>query len=298
MLTSDTKRLAYTVLACVIVLFTVWGISRLIRASHRPEKASTLHTINYTRMICDNAYQTDVRHEKDTPYIDIHLSQGCFSGFVALPDAWTNWQEQFRGNDGSDWMAEWYEGWINPRGPFSQAQVNAEQMPGYQVTKKLVRFEGKGTLRIYRLTENPTAASSSSMAPKDADIIPAKLIEPTSGQDKDVLMELAGCAHDGNTIQCTGYLTNATDAPNDVSLRDSSAVDDEGNSFDVYVFGGGLRYSQGDADERILPTVKTKFIATIADAHQNVKSVSLRLSMSCSDPYRYVHPVFTNIPVQ
>jgi hypothetical protein len=115
---------------------------------------------NYREIICDTAYQSEVSYAKrNPPYIDISLHEGCFSGYVTVPDAWQMFRIQMLGENPEDWVADWSTGVQRPWGPVSGNDLNAERMrPDNMTLGKRVRFQGHGTLRIYRLTgdENPT----------------------------------------------------------------------------------------------------------------------------------------------
>lgn len=150
---EDAKRLvnagAIGVIILIVIVATVFFIRRARpTASHTPAAP-----LNYTRNICDDAYQSEHDYSRvNPPYFDIPLRDGCFSGFYHLPEKWQTWQLQFRQGQQGVWVSEWYAGWMNPAGPFGQAQVDAAVLPAGTVPSRQVRFEGKGILRIYRVT--------------------------------------------------------------------------------------------------------------------------------------------------
>lgn len=155
------KNLAATAILAVVSISLVVFIALIVKdafqLSSAPAPALTTASHlswRYTSRICDDASQTeDHRAENlNPPYIDITLREVCFGGFVAIPDAWTTWQTQLLHNDSSDWVAEWYRGWTSPAGPFSHAEVDAGRNTFNALPSKFLRLEGKGTLRIYRVT--------------------------------------------------------------------------------------------------------------------------------------------------
>lgn len=122
---------------------------------------------------------------------------------------------------------------------------------------------------------------------------------PTSGANPDYTMQVDECHRAGDQILCSGKITNNTDAPTNTYLRDSSAVDDEGNSFFVGSFlGVGIGFPGFGTEERIMPNTPTKFILTVNDAHRNVKTINLQIAVDWTGGARYGSLIFQGIPVQ
>jgi hypothetical protein len=124
-------------------------------------------------------------------------------------------------------------------------------------------------------------------------------ILPTSGANPDYTMQVDECHRAGDQILCSGKITNNTDAPTNTYLRDSTAVDDEGNSFFVGSFlGVGIGFPGFGTEERIMPNIPTKFVLTVNDAHRNVKTINLQIAVDWTGGARYGSLIFQGIPVQ
>ncbi len=125
-------------------------------------------------------------------------------------------------------------------------------------------------------------------------------ISPTSSADPNYPTTIDECHRTGDNIRCSGRITNYTDAPTTIYLCDSTAVDDEGNSFFIGSFMGVDVHFAGFGDEeRIMPNVPTKFIVIIPDPHRNVKAVNIQLAINtCSAEPPIQTLIFTKVPVQ
>jgi hypothetical protein len=272
-------------------------LSHLQKAAHSndAQNPQAVSVKGYTRMICDNAYESERHYEKQNPpYIDIPLTDKCFSGFIGIPKKWKSWQTQMKGSNAGDWAAEWYNGWNNPAGPFTAAQINSGRINFNNVSYE-ARFQGKGTLRMYRITGDtrPTSpgTSSAEMEETGPDTPP---ILPTSGGNEGYSFVMERCARSGEAIKCWGYATNKTDATSDLHFKDSHAVDDEGHSFFVGIIGGGFHFAN-DIHEKLSPGTKTRFFVKVPDPHMNVKKLTLQLNTEVAG--NYDHFVF-DVPVQ
>jgi hypothetical protein len=127
--------------------------------------------------------------------------------------------------------------------------------------------------------------------------------KPSGGDPDGYAFVIQQCYRSHGKIECWGNVTNRTDAPTEFVLRYSTAVDDEGNSIFSGTFGGGFSFpganSMYGSSERLLPSVPTKFIMTINDAHQNVRTIHLDVHVQWEgSPGRYDELVFEGIPVQ
>lgn len=267
---ADTKRLIRLGAVCVAVLLVAGATILFVwRAPHIAGRATASPLpINYTRNICDDAYETEKNYAKvNPPYIDVPLQDGCFSGFIHLPEKWNSWQVQFR--PGGVWMAEWYGGWNNPAGPFTADQVSAAQLPGGTMPSREVRYQGKGTLRIYRLTgdmSNTTAPGDLARAQPAAPAHDPAPTLPDLGASKDYRFVLEQCSRSGEKIECWGYMTNETDTTANVWLHQMRATDDEGHLFAAESLRTNL------SDEKLLPGVKVRWTAVFPDGHMNASA--------------------------
>src|SRR5579863_3961625 len=111
----------FGLLAAVIGLaFCVnWGMDRVFP------------TRSYTQRVCTDAYKYDTQYESNVPYVDVPLTEGCFSGVILVPVRWKTWQIQFMGKpDRTHWVSVWYGGMPTPAGPFLERQVKAGMTGG------------------------------------------------------------------------------------------------------------------------------------------------------------------------
>lgn len=315
---ATIKRIVNVSAVLIGVIVLLWLLNVAIRhvASGSGQAAAPSTAGNFSRLVCDDAYQTEdhSQESRNPPYVDMRLREGCFSGFISLPKTWTNWQEQFIGSAPDDWVSYWYKGLSAPYGPYSEAQVNSETINIGTVPFPALRVEGHGVIRFYRITTQSYSDASTpppsrplgerhSAQPEAGQSAPPKeqpvhLTAPTSRQDSDFPMMLGTCHRLSDRIECWGFVKNTTDAPSLVYLMDSTAVDDEGRSFFLgSAFGANIRFDQGDM-ERLMPNVNTRFVVDVPDPHENVKSVNLQLNTEWGTPERHAHAIFENIPVQ
>ncbi len=135
-------------------------------------------------------------------------------------------------------------------------------------------------------------------APVDADVKPALQltpIAPSSGAPDSLSFTLQQCRHAGEQILCYGTVKNNAEIAQSVQLEDSKAVDDQGRSFTVYLFGGGFSFDTG-SHEKLNPGIPVRFSVKIADPYPRVKTVNLDLRVSMGRTYYPM--VFKDVPVQ
>jgi hypothetical protein len=148
---QKTNPAVYIVGICLIVVLVIFGIAKLAPPlSDRQAAEQIPPSYNYSINFCDDAYETEKHHPEDIPYFDETLRDGCFSGFVTIPDRWASWRVQFLGNNHSDWMAWWYQGASTPVGPASYMQVMTSRQDAQNVSRAL-RLQGKGKIRFYKI---------------------------------------------------------------------------------------------------------------------------------------------------
>jgi hypothetical protein len=130
---------------------------------------------------------------------------------------------------------------------------------------------------------------------KTRSLTPTNPTSDTSGLGYTLVLEQ--CYRAGESIRCWGLMTNTTDAAERPRLWEATAFDDEGNSVNVPY--GGLSFSNGADEQRILPSVPTKVFIRIDDPHVSAKTLALDLHLQWQDEgARNEHLVFKGIPVQ
>jgi hypothetical protein len=248
---------------------------------------------SYTQRVCQDAYRYDTRYETDVSYVDVPLTEGCFSGTVLLPAQWKTWNLQFTGSsDRAHWMSVWYGGMPAPAGPFLESQVNAGMTAG---PRRDMRFQGKGTLRLSRLTEDPEIVVKQLIAKAEQqDESPSTgLTDPTVVADSEFSMQLAGCHRQGDAIGCWGYVKNRTHVPGTVDLCDSIVVDDQGRSFSIGT-DGGIRFAKG-LGETLMPGMSARFFIRIPDPNRKVSTLHLDLPLLIAGENRTIHYIFGDV---
>jgi hypothetical protein len=125
---------------------------------------------------------------------------------------------------------------------------------------------------------------------------------PYSGENPNFTVLMDECHRGGDLILCTGKITDNTDAPTRTQLRDSTAVDDEGNAIFVGSFGGGVSFVGANSMygnmQRLMPGVPTKFRVTIDDPHRNVRFMNLQLVFDWTSNSELDTLLFKKLPVQ
>ena len=253
--------------------------------------------------ICENAWGGGSDHRNDNvEYFDVKLRPGCWSQFIYLPKSWQNWYHEPVGDTNGWWVSLWYSGKPEGSGPYEAGNISTVD---FRNVPPILRLQGNGTIRFYSnvAPENATPAQSQSAAEertvKTYHLTPTS---PTSGEPDGYTFVIEDCYRSGEQIKCEGKATNKTDATTPLSLYDSHAVDDEGNSIGIWTTGGQFMFPGANAiyggRERLLPGVPTKFLVTIDDPHRNVKTINLELSTHWSEDNRSDKLVFEGVPVQ
>jgi len=304
------------VLFSILLAFFIVAFIHVFKNDRSTQTAVTAPSGNFSRMICDNAYQTEMHYDNDNPpFIDFKLKEGCFSGFITMPKAWRSWQGQMLDNDPTDWEALWASGVQEPYGPWSATQINSGKIQNVSMPEKKMRLEGKGTVRFYPTvndanttppaeSERPANGSAKRVAGTEAAVpaaplppqLPRHHIPPAKGANPEYDIFIEQCVHNGERIDCWGLVTNKiADESVGLSLADSDAVDDMGNSSRSEIDYGphpGPFMPQKD----LIPGRPTKFFIKVYDAHIGVKSLAFNITTRWrgSDNKYY----FPDVPVE
>lgn len=123
-------------------------------------------------------------------------------------------------------------------------------------------------------------------------------ILPTEGGSNDLSLMINECHHSGDSIICTGMITNNTDAPTQTGLYGCNATDDEGNTFSLGSVVGTFYFPGVGGQFRLMPGVPTKVMVDVPDPHRNVKAINLQLYVDWDGNPSHLSPVFKGIPVQ
>jgi hypothetical protein len=276
-------------------------ISHFTPHSSSPAFSST----KYQRRFCDEDKVLDFSKKKMSR-IAIPLTEGCYGPRVILPESWQTFEPQKSQNPG-DYISVWCNGHPNP-GPLIPYYTAGTGMENgcFASTDRSANFyiQGHGTLTLIatqarfgsRLDDSERSESALVSVASPLKIDP---IKPESGGDSDFNFLLDECHRSSDQIRCSGKITNLTDAPTHTYLRDSTAVDDEGNSFFVGTFGGGLTFGSGFGDNtRLMPDVPTRFEIHVNDAHRNVKTINLQINVDWTGRSRYDTLAFQGVTVQ
>jgi hypothetical protein len=100
---------------------------------------------NYNpHLICEDAFEEkeDHRKERVTNFI-VTMREGCFGGFVLIPEIWHQWAIQPSGGEKDWWIAFWFEG--EPRGTAAFRANDKYNFPN----KLPARIQGQGRARFY-----------------------------------------------------------------------------------------------------------------------------------------------------
>ena len=152
-------------------------------------------------------------------------------------------------------------------------------------------------------TKPPQVETHSSPAEEPPTQVPPKPtwkitpISPSSGLPSDVSMTMQQCHHDGDTIQCSGFISISTDIATEECFTNSGATDDLGHQFNINpLFSGGGRAST------LIPMTKYRFEIDVADPHPAVQNINFIIPFhaNCNKLYsgRQSEIIFTNVPVQ
>lgn len=143
----------------VLIGIVIYGVVRFWRwAQKQQPPPATLSAYHYSPLLCEDAFETEKFYENPSynlTHIDITLKDGCFGGTVTLPQqSWRLWAMQLLHNDRSSWVAFWWEGRPNPEIPDGLVEFNQKATASaLENFPKRFRLQGKGTLRIYRVSE-------------------------------------------------------------------------------------------------------------------------------------------------
>jgi hypothetical protein len=125
-------------------------------------------------------------------------------------------------------------------------------------------------------------------------------IEPSSGLSSDASMTIQQCRHDGDSVQCWGYVSISTDIPTQECFHWSDATDDLGNVFRQW---SSPQFSGDGQINTLIPNTRYRFELVVADPHPAVQTMSFiiyfvsncnRIGVRSQENY----VVFTNVPVQ
>lgn len=159
------------------------------------------------------------------------------------------------------------------------------------------------------VTENIVTAGEtkpSSETPPGLHVTPRResIYYPTSSGDKGGFQpDIRWCRFKtANIIQCKGYATNKEATLETLTLRDSQATDDQGNTAFIGIgIGNQFRFSEngecghGGWDARLITDAPTAFCVEFPDSDPHVQSVSLALYFYWQRDYP--HYTWSNIPV-
>jgi hypothetical protein len=114
--------------------------------------ATTSARANYGPQVCDNAFHSDIHHEKDVlDHFTVDLGEGCFSGFVYLPPYWAaGWFHQPTGDTNNWWVAYWFANYPSPNGPYGpNDKYSFDNHP------LVFRLQGHGKILFYTSVVKP-----------------------------------------------------------------------------------------------------------------------------------------------
>ena len=291
-----------TLFVFLCIFLAAIALVRVIRSSN-PGTVPNSRSIanNYQRRFCDDRKTIDYGN-KNPEKLVLPLHDGCYGDRIVLPVAWLTFEPSLSSNPG-DYASVWCDEEPNPRRTVAYTGDMHGTMNDCPAGRASAKFslEGNGTLTLVRTQTNQNVnIRAKEEIPETSYKVSPTL--PTSGGDPDFSMVINECHRSGDQVRCLGMVTNNTDAPRSTDLHDSSAVDDEGNSFFIATFGGGISFA-GDAATgglraRLMPSVPTKFSVTISDAHRNVKAINLQISVDWLGNASIATLIFEGIPVQ
>lgn len=290
----------------------VFGLALLIlRRVTKHEKH--YNNFNSTRLICDDSYLTTANYEdKNPPFIDFLLHEGCFTGWITLPRNWESWQSQFLQHQTNTWVMEWWDGWQDPIGSFNNDQFTTALSPT-QVPSKHVRLQGNGVIRFYRTgmarnepdtppiaferaavrTEAPGQQAPDSPSNRAKPPPPLLHRQPVEGVQDKILLTIELCERvSPQSIECWGYVSNLHDESSNVSLYRADVVDGKGNSFNLST-NGQFYFSTGHSFN-IPAGSSVKYTLKIPDEDQDTQTFTLYLDVSNPRDLEYT---FRDVPV-
>lgn len=279
-----------------LIAAVIWKYSTSEPALKGPTLQAATLPATYQRRLCDDRKVIDFSG-KNPEKLVFPLHEGCYGDRIVLPLAWQNFEVALSGNPG-DFMSVWCDQEPNPRRLVIYPGATDGTLTDCPAGRANAAFslEGKGKLTLVRTKNKETAIPEEPQGPK------MDPIAPSSGADPEESLVVDECHRAGDQVRCSAKITNNTDAPRNTYLRDSSAVDDEGNSFFIGSFGGGISFASeagfGGVNQRLMPGVPTKFYVTVNDAHRNVKKINLQISADWTGGARYATLIFNDVPVQ
>jgi hypothetical protein len=279
-------------------------------SSQAPPSAQ-LQIAGYDQRFCEDTSLTD--HSASNPEeITVQLRDGCFGNHTKLPRAWNTWFVQ-KSRHPDDWAAVWCEGSALPSPPYPYTEGMGTSFNQCRDQREFF-LEGRGTITFRRTSVNPESAAqangaaSASRSPsgqevRDAEGESAKKytitpMSPEGGNPPDYTFLLKQCYRASEKITCWGLITLTSDAPRHTTFYDSRAIDDEGNSISIGTFGGNFTFEGSGDQQKLLPGVPAKFVITVPDPHQNVKSITLDLNVHGGEENRSDQLIFKDVPVQ
>jgi len=292
------QRGFFTSLCVVLVIIAAF---RACGHTSQSTKAVTPPPTNYEQRFCDTGELHDYSN-KNPEHITVTLGQGCFGDHTKLPLAWDQYFIQ-KSQQSGDWAAVWCEGHPLPGEPrpyYEDMGTTFANCREQHAKSDEFFLQGKGTITFRRTSVHPEFVAKAQEEETQASY---KLTPtgPTSGDPHGYSFTIEQCYRSGEKIECWGKAVNKTDAPTTLGLNDSNAVDDEGNSISVGLFGGGFMFPNTNVPNgwgaHLLPDVPTKFTVTIPDPHQNVKAINLELRVQWG-PGGVDTLIYKDIPVQ
>jgi hypothetical protein len=245
---------------CVGVLLLSIGIVQLgLQSLSGPEPARP--AITYDALaICTDAVEQEAHGDNDhhaeaVDYVDIKLRDGCFSGFVRLPDGWQSWRVGFVSSEPDRHVGYWYFGWEKSKGPYGP-NGHEEDDPAfehpphgpYDPWHVAFRLQGTGTLRFIETSGTGFVAghpAQSAPPPKSADTdTPPKPAEPaeqahestkvgTTEQLNQVDFTFKACVLSADTVSCTFNVTNRGQQQQTCISGSSRMIDSDGAEYRI-----------------------------------------------------------------
>ena len=89
------------------------GVGALFLFFHaKRSPTASLAAANFGGLLCDDAWQNELDYSGKTgmDHFILNLREGCFSGWVTLPDYWQGWSMQHAPGTKAEWIALWPSG--------------------------------------------------------------------------------------------------------------------------------------------------------------------------------------------
>jgi hypothetical protein len=301
------------IMVCCLALFAaiIQSCSKFF-SSARPQQRPSIAGYN-PNLVCDDAFKNDVHYENDhINNFTVTLHEGCFSGYVYLPESWRQWwsYQPIGSDQANNWAAFWFPGG-QPQGPLRPGDSY-----NFNYHPMLFRLQGHGTYRFYSNIVAPNRDSESDHTnqpphkepidspahqPTDKDDVgnnpppppPRRYAKtptvPASGQGNGYSFLLEECHRTGQSIECSAMVSNTTDVLSPFSICCGVTVDDEGNS---------AKLVGATPSERLMPGVQTQFDLRVANPHQNATKLNLEIHVHFEAARSYDVLTFRDIPIQ